>query len=163
MIVVAILGVLSAIAIPSFVKYLRRAKASEAHGLVKAMFVQAATYYYPERSDQGLTGQHRANCIVGSTDNAVSPGDTKKLGDYSSPSWRSLGFTHEYSYFRLEIATAGVGRCQVPANTSPLYTMRAIGDLDGDGDTSLFELAVGSNGEDELYHSRAVYVVAETE
>jgi type IV pilus assembly protein PilA len=163
MIVVAILGVLAAIAIPTFVTYVRRAKASETTSLLKSMFTQVATYYYPERADQGLQGQHTAACVVGSADNAVNPRDVKQRGDYSGPAWRSLGFTHEYSYFRLEISTTGGARCQVVANTLDLYTLRARGDLDGDGDTSLFEVAVGSNGENELYRSRGLYVVAETE
>jgi len=163
MIVVAILGVLAAIAIPSFGTYVRRSKTVEAREQLKQMFSLAASYYYPERSARGVNGDHTAGCVVDSVDNALVPGDVKQRGDYSAASWHSLGFTYEFSYFRLEIATGGAGRCHVVANTTSLYTMRAIGDLDGDGDRSLFELALASDGENELYHSRAVYVVNETE
>jgi prepilin-type N-terminal cleavage/methylation domain-containing protein len=163
MIVVAILGVLASVAIPSFVAYVRKSRASEATGQLKQMFSLAATYYFPERSERGVEGGHIAGCVVDPADNAVVPNGGKQRGDYSGASWRALGFSHEFAYYRLEIARGAPGQCHVPANTIDLYTMRAIGDLDGDGATSLFELAVSSNSENEPYHSRALYVVAETE
>jgi hypothetical protein len=110
-----------------------------------------------------LAGSHTAACVVESVDNGITPGDLKQRGNYTAASWHSLGFSHEYSYYRLEIETGGGARCHVTANQSSLYTMRAIGDLDADGTRSTFELAIGSDAENELYHSRAVYVVAETE
>lgn len=164
MIVVGILGILAAIAVPTFVTYLRRAKASEAREMLNSLFAQAASYYYPERSDQGVSGQHTAGCTVDAADNAIAPTDAKQRGTYTAPSWRSLGFSHEYSYYRLEIAPqTGTGRCRNTAGSLEIYTLRAVGDLDGDGDTSLFEIAVGSNGENELYRSRGFYVASETE
>ena len=163
MIVVAILGVLASVAIPSFIGYVRRARAAEASDQLKELFALASAYYFPERSERGLLGGHTAGCVVDPADNGTIPTSSKQRGDYSGASWRALGFSHEFSYYRLEIARGAPGRCQVTANTTDLYTMRAIGDLDGDGSTSLFELAMASNGENEPYHSRAFYVVAETE
>lgn len=164
MIVVTILGILAAVAIPNFITYMRRAKTVEAREMLHSLFGQVASYYYPERADRGVTGQHTAGCTVDSVDNAVTPRDVKQRGDYAAASWRSLGYSHEYSYYRLEIATnGGTGRCQNTANTPDTYTLRARGDLDGDGDPSLFEVAVASNGENELYRSRGFYVFNETE
>jgi prepilin-type N-terminal cleavage/methylation domain-containing protein len=163
MIVVTILGILAAVAVPTFITYMRRAKAAEAPVLLKAVFERTATYYYPERSERGVTGNHTAACVVASADNAVTPRDEKQRGDYTGASWYSLGYTHEYSYYRLEIDNPGGERCHVVANVSNVYTLRARGNLDGDGDLSLFELAVASNGENELYRSRGLYVVSETE
>jgi type IV pilus assembly protein PilA len=164
MIVVAILGILAAVAVPSFINYLRRAKTVEAREMLHSLFGQAASYYYPERSDQGITGQHTAGCTVDPTDNAVTPNDLKQRGDYAAASWHSLGFAHEFSYYRLEITThGGAGQCHNTANTPDMYTLRAIGDLDGDGITSRFEVAVASDGENELYRSRGFFVLNETE
>jgi Tfp pilus assembly protein PilE len=164
MIVVAILGVLAAVAVPSFINYLRRAKTAEAKEMLHSLFGQAASYYYPERAAQGIAGQHTAGCTVDPTDNAVTPNALKQRGDYAAASWRSLGFTHEFSYYRLEITThAGAGQCQNAANTPDMYTLRAVGDLDDDGTTSRFEVAVASDGENELYRSRGFFVQNETE
>jgi prepilin-type N-terminal cleavage/methylation domain-containing protein len=165
MIVVAILGILAAIAIPTMINYVRRSKGVEAREMLHGLYNQVSSYYYPERASRGLGGLHWAACSVDSADNAVTPNDRKQQGDYSGVSWRALGFRHGFSYYRAEIVTEGgaAGRCQTPANTPNVYALRAIGDLDGDGATSLFEVSVGSNGENELYRSRGFYVANETE
>ena len=57
MIVVAIIGILAAIAIPAFINYARRAKTSEAGSNLQAMFTGAAAYYAGEQriKKRGLT------------------------------------------------------------------------------------------------------------
>ena len=55
MIVVAIIGVLAAIAIPAFINYVKRAKTSEAGSNLKSLFTGAATYYDSEHASQGVT------------------------------------------------------------------------------------------------------------
>lgn len=159
MIVVAILGVLAAIAVPAFQSYVRRSRASEATELLRQIFMKAAAYYHPDRANKGLVAPQWNACVVGSTDNDVTPGTSKKLGDYTSQSWKSLHHTISYSYFRFEIETVGGARCDVPAQTGPLYLIRARADLDGDGARSSFELATGSDTDNFLYHSRGFYIV----
>ncbi len=51
MIVVAIIGVLAAVAIPSFVKYMRRAKTAEATMNLRKMYDGAVAYYVGEHAD----------------------------------------------------------------------------------------------------------------
>ena len=105
-----------------------------------------------------------SDTIRATADNAVVPSDQKQRGDYTTPSWRSLGFSHEFSYYRMEIVTQPAGgQCRNPAGAIDLYQLRAVGDLDGDGITSLFEVAVGSTNENELYRSKGFYVNNETE
>ncbi|HWE31202.1 MAG TPA: prepilin-type N-terminal cleavage/methylation domain-containing protein, partial [Polyangia bacterium] len=48
MIVVAIIGVLAAVAIPSFIKYTRRSKTSEALMNIRKMYDGAVAYYVGE-------------------------------------------------------------------------------------------------------------------
>jgi prepilin-type N-terminal cleavage/methylation domain-containing protein len=53
MIVVGILGILSAIAVPALTKYLRRSKTSEARVNLAKMFDGAASYFAAEHVDRG--------------------------------------------------------------------------------------------------------------
>ncbi|TPV93117.1 MAG: prepilin-type N-terminal cleavage/methylation domain-containing protein [Myxococcales bacterium FL481] len=53
MIVVAILGILAAIAIPALTKYMRRAKTSEAKTSIAKMFDGASAYFAEEHVDRG--------------------------------------------------------------------------------------------------------------
>ena len=160
MVVVSILGVLAAIAIPSFSIYMKRSHAAEATQELRALFSRAATYYQRERADPGIAGEHRIDCIVGNAHNNITPKDQKQYGDYSTPEWRDLGFDTFYGYYRYEIISPlspGID-CGVPANTPNVYTLRAIGDLDNDGTRSTFDLAVASSSNNELYHARGFHL-----
>jgi hypothetical protein len=53
MIVVAILGILAAIAVPALTKYIRRSKTSEARTSLAKMFDGAASYFGAEHVDRG--------------------------------------------------------------------------------------------------------------
>ncbi|MDD5305866.1 MAG: prepilin-type N-terminal cleavage/methylation domain-containing protein, partial [Deltaproteobacteria bacterium] len=50
MIVVAILGILAAVAIPAFINYMKRSKTSEASINIKAIFEGAVSYFDGEHS-----------------------------------------------------------------------------------------------------------------
>jgi len=161
MVVVAILGVLAAVAIPSFALYTKRSKSAEAPAELKQMFQRAAIYYQKERADPGIAGLHRIDCAVGPTNSGITPNDTKQMGDYSGPEWQALAYTAGYGYFRYEVLSTA--RCSIGASTADVYTMRALGDLDNDGQMSTFDLAVSSNGENELYRARAFHIVNDYE
>jgi len=77
MIVVAILGILAALAIPAFIGYVRRSKTSEATGNVNSMFKSAAAYYNQERTGRGIAATGSSYCIVGNS--AVTPSDPGSL------------------------------------------------------------------------------------
>jgi type IV pilus assembly protein PilA len=55
MIVVAILGILAAIAIPALSRYMRRAKTSEAKGQIAKMFDSSSAYFQQEIVGRGAT------------------------------------------------------------------------------------------------------------
>ena len=165
MIVVAILGVLAAIGIPSLVQYVRRAKAAEAYEDIKQIFVQTATYYARPRSESGLAGGELTACTVPSASNEVTPSADKQPGDYSAPGFRALGFSTVLSYYRYELDNQAdpVGRCGLMPDTNPIYVIRGRGNLDADDVSSLFEMATGSNADNELIHARSFFVENETE
>ncbi len=45
MVVVAIIGVLASVAVPSFIRYIRKSKTAEAPSLVRKIFDGARSYY----------------------------------------------------------------------------------------------------------------------
>src|SRR3954463_15135490 len=77
MIVVAILGILAAIAIPAFVTYIRRAKTVEATENLSKMFDGAASYYSRERNAQGIGGTFQVNCTPTDGVDSLVPGTQK--------------------------------------------------------------------------------------
>jgi type IV pilus assembly protein PilA len=167
MIVVAILGILAAIAIPAFVTYVRRSKTVEATESVDKIFTAASSYYNPgERQARGLTGSSFDHCTVADDPGTLAdPSDVKQSGGFNTATWMAqsggIGFSLEFAYYSYAITGPGVG-CTRSANVG-VYTLDAFGDLDNDGTNSTFEQQVGSNGENELYRSRGFYVVNETE
>jgi type IV pilus assembly protein PilA len=167
MIVVAILGILAAIAIPAFVTYVRRSKTVEATENVDKMFSAVSSYYNPgEKQAQGITGAQYDHCTVDTgTDGKANPSDIKQTGAWDTAIWSAqlggIGFSVPFAYYSYSVTSPGLA-CTRSA-LIPMYTLRAVGDLDDDATNSTFEQAVASNGENELYRSRGFYVQNETE
>ncbi len=166
MIVVAIIGILAAIAIPAFIGYMRRSKTSEAASNLKNMFTAAAGYYsnesWGERSVTAVMGASgtmvaSSGCTVAADTTTNAPGPGKTLVDFSTgmPSFTAIGFSiADPIYYQYSII--GDGACGHVANQG-LYTMRAVGDLDGDGVTSLFEIQAGSSTQNELLRTPGIF------
>ena len=163
MIVVAILGILAALAIPAFIGYVRRSKTSEATGNLNSYFKSSSAYYNAERTDRSITAGSSAYCIVGSeTMNPSDPGANKQKY-LPGGSAQALGFSiADYVYFGYGISGA-TATCNNTANNPALYTFYARADLDGDNTLSLFELATGTDADNSLYHARGFYISGETE
>jgi len=170
MIVVAILGILAALAIPAFISYLRRSKTGEASGNLNAAFKNAATYYSLERVGKGLADNTmNTSCTVGQmTNNPTAPASSKQAFLVTEVNAAALGFKiSDYVYYSYAIDSGAGGTaasaCGNASNTDSLYTFRAQGDLDGDGTLSTFELAVGTDADNQLYHARGIYIDNELE
>lgn len=127
MIVVVILGVLSAVALPSFSRYVRRSRTTEAVTNIQRIFAAQVTYNN-EIHERALSG-HFVNA-------PATPSTAPNSGKYPSnvalwtaiPEWNELGFAMEGShYFQYES----------PGNTAG-FTASAHGNLDGDGVFSTF-------------------------
>jgi len=165
MMVVGILGVLSALAIPAFAMMIARSKTAEVAGNLSAMYKHAASYYASERSNRGSVSSVGGHCTV--DDAQPSPLAPSKLKQpfNADASFRELGFTlSDFVYFQYGLASAGgTSSCQHQPNSSGLYTFYAHGDLDSDGTRSTFELAAGSDAYNLLFHSRGLYIDKETE
>lgn len=160
MIVVAILGILAAIAIPSFIAYVRRGKTAEASANLSALFKLGASYMGQEIAGQGSLTVTGTYCSVGSDALTPAPNATKQVYSAAANA-QALGFSiADLVYFGYGLA--GSNQCGWSAGAS-VYTFFAHGDLDGDGTRSTFELAAGTDDSRTLRHARGLYIVDELE
>lgn len=165
MLVVGIMGVMSAIAIPSFAGMIKRSKSAEVAGHLNAMFKNAASYYVAERSSQGQGASVAGHCIV--QDGAPSPAQPgrNKQRFEADAAFRALGFSiADTVYFSYGLfAKGGTGGCGHGPNAPELYTFYAHGDLDENLAMSTFELATGSDAENTLMHAVGLHIERDTE
>lgn len=153
-------GVLAAISIPAFTQYVRRSKAVEAESNLRMLFAGASAYYEQERLGPDRTMVTR--CSVGPAITSNIPSSTKQPLGPLDAAFRELGFSSpEPLFFQYEIVAAP-GACSHGPNEA-VYTFRAYGDLDDDGVTSLYELAVGTDETGALYRSPELYIERELE
>ena len=147
MIVVAIIGILAAVAIPAFMKYIKKSKTTEARQFVKKISDGARAYYMDQNTAQGSitpipkqfpesVAQEEPNggcCAAGGVDKCA-PDATL----WTDPSWVAVQFSvddpHYYAFNYVRGIPAGA------PGASDGFTARARGDLDCDGEFSTFEM-----------------------
>ncbi len=165
MVVVVIVGVLAAIALPRFTNYLQRTKTSEATGQLKLLYTNVQTYYSQARSGGGLGSEVSSGCSVSSSGLVPTPvpNGSKVRTDYASnETFKQIGFSlsdpHYYSYAVVNIPGAS---CSHTAGL--LYRLEAQGNLDGDAVLSTFSMEVGVKDDGTLYRSPNFSRINETE
>lgn len=156
MVVVTIIGILAAVAIPAFMKNARKAKTTEATINVKKISDGAVSYYHGEYNAAGAATVIAHQFPNTPATNPIAP----VLGTccpskcnpnaalWSDPSWQSLLFSmddpHYYSYGYVHNNT-GASAAPVAAladGTTPMeyYFADAQGDLNCDAVYSTFEM-----------------------
>jgi prepilin-type N-terminal cleavage/methylation domain-containing protein len=160
--VVTILGVLAAVAIPAFIQYTLHARAAEAPQQLRTMFAAAASFYTAERTFKGMQGSQVTYCVVDSVPmNPTAPSVSKQPFVASGSLAEPLHFAiSDYVYFGYSLVSSAASpvECSTPPSTPALYTMVANGDLDGDSILSTYEMAVGSDSSNTLFHTRGFYI-----
>jgi type IV pilus assembly protein PilA len=135
MIVVAIIGILAAVAIPAFMKYIRRSKTVEATMNVRKLFDSSVAYYEAEHSNTSgtiLAKQFPTN--IGPSPGAPNTccantgGKCAPLpGNFNADSWSALNFSvDDPFYYVYQYVSSNV-------DTSATFQAWAFGDLDCDG------------------------------
>jgi type IV pilus assembly protein PilA len=149
MIVVAIIGILAAVAIPAFVRYIRRAKTSEVPEAIDKIVTGAKTYYQTEHVNGTATLAHQFPASIGPTPATTcwsQPG-AKCAGndpDWTQPSWQALHFSLENShYYTYTFTSAG-------NDTAASFTVTALGNLDNDAITATWRRTASVNQEFEV-------------
>jgi type IV pilus assembly protein PilA len=157
MIVVVIMGILAAIAIPAFIKYIRNSKTSEAKENLAYIYRESTTYFAGERVNQGVTGVDIPPQFPGADGpTPAMPGQGSKTsgGNWTTATWQALKFglgdPHYYAYEYLSTGSGTTG-------TGSSFTAKAWGDLDGDGVSGEFERAGMVNAQMEVVGSRGLW------
>jgi type IV pilus assembly protein PilA len=140
MIVVAIIGILAAVAIPSFIKYMRRSKTSEALMNLRKMYDGAVAYYVGEHADANMQIQTRQFPGPAPTTPALAKitalGGNKYQSqptEWKQGGWVALDFMEsDPQYFAYTFTSSGLF-------TDATAGMIANGDLNGNGVYSWFE------------------------
>jgi len=128
-------GIGAAIAIPAFLKYVNKSKASEAQWALQRLADTARAYYVEN-------GKLPASAPMTPAPGSCCQGGEKRCAPsaeaWSNPAWQAIGFSmpdpHYYSY-ELEVTGAG-------------FTAKAVGDLDCDGELSTYTLTGTVKGSD---------------
>lgn len=164
MIVVAIIGILAAIAIPAFVGYMTRAKTSEAGSNLKNMFQLAAGYYGNENwGMQGVVVAGGAvaasSCTVAAATSTNAPGEGKTVVDWSAEarSFQDIGFAVADPIYYQYLIVGSMDACGGTASNTNVYTFQAMGDLDGDMALSTFEIAAGTSTQNVLMRAPGIF------
>jgi len=148
MIVVAIIGILAAVAIPAFMKYIKKSKTTEATTHVQKIYLGARTYWMDRNTQEGQivadSPQFPAPTVVATGDSTMcARGGPNEKGAplaslWAAEPWPALKFSMDdphyfaYAYSVTNSALAGGQGSQ--------FTAIAVGDLDCDTTLSRFTM-----------------------
>jgi len=188
MIVVAIIGVLAALAVYGVRRYLASAKTSEAKNNVGAIARGAVSAYERETTasqnlNEGASSTTASHALCGSNFDSVPAGNTIPAGtkyqpdttegvDYNTTDtlsgWKCIKFAiTQPQYYMYNYCNGCVGATSNPAACNiagECFEALAWGDLDGDGSKSQFALAGSVNTTTgQLRTATQVYVEEEFE
>ncbi|HEY6106057.1 MAG TPA: prepilin-type N-terminal cleavage/methylation domain-containing protein [Anaeromyxobacteraceae bacterium] len=142
MIVVAIIGILAAIAIPNFIKYQLRSKFSEATSNIEGLRKAEESLRQGERNLAGVAttayvaGQYwdigAAPLPTGTVGTAKIAWNATNLAMARTIDWQVEGAT----YFQYQVAAAACAGTPSGTQSGICYSAGSISDIDGDGTTS---------------------------
>ena len=158
MIVVAIIGILAAVAIPQFMKYIKKSKTTEAINAVKKLYDGGKAYFAEEytirTSGAPIPRQFPASvATTPAVDQCCTDGGKciPNSALWTEPSWLALKYSmDDPHYYWYTFTSAGT------VNTSE-FSAAGNGDLDCDGIYSTFEAIGRVNASGEVTGTATVY------
>ncbi|HVR61287.1 MAG TPA: prepilin-type N-terminal cleavage/methylation domain-containing protein [Polyangia bacterium] len=166
MIVVAIIGILAAVAIPAFSKYIRRSRTAEAVGYLNKMWAGSVTYYETDHVDANgnavakqfpslgkaatLEAAQECGCLA----SGKCPGGAVA---WRQPEWVALQFSIPDPHLYMpHYTSAGTG-------SAATFTAESSGDMDCNGVVSDFKRAGAIDGNGDVSGSKAPIITNELE
>ncbi len=141
MIVVVIIGVLAAIAIPTFINYVHKARTSEATTFLGEIHQRQEAY----RAEFGIYANPSGGALT-TFNPTILPTDGNLVAWEEQAGWRQLGAIPDSAAVRFQYAAVG----GLPNTAPPVanvvradefwHIAHGVGDLDGDGVTVTFEI-----------------------
>ena len=164
MIVVAIIGILAAVAIPAFMKYIRKSKTVEAVQGIKKIYDGARSYYMDESNKRGST-QALAKQFPDTA--AQTPGTqccdepggkcNPEPDDWDTAAWNALKFSMEDPfYFQYAYTASG-------SDATAAFTAAANGNMDCDSVFSTYEMVGKVDEQRNVTGSAGIYKDKELE
>ena len=163
MIVVAIIGILAAVAIPAFMKYIRRSKTTEASMNVRKLYDSSVSYYESEHSDSSGTilpkqfptsaGPAPAATCCGQPGGKCKPDNTL----WTAATWTGLNFSvDDPFYYQYQYLSGGT-------DTGSTFKADAYGDLNCDAVLSTYERLGSVDNQFNVTGGSGLYVVNDIE
>jgi type IV pilus assembly protein PilA len=149
MIVVAISGILAAVAIPAFLDYMKRSRETEAREQLQAIGKKQKTIYGDNGSftigtgallPVNANGGGGANCCGGKGGTETTPGTTIINKCTSAPSAFKADPTWGTAGMNFSIGEESSYQYTYSGSSSTAFTAYALGDTDCDGTTATFTL-----------------------
>ncbi len=149
MIVVMIIGILAATALPTFQKYIMRTKTTEAFTNLRLIYDGEVSYYYTEHSTRSGSVVPTQFVSAGPTP-SLPPGRNKVFADWESSNWSAIQFIPDSAtIFRYQVITSGIG-------SAAAFTASAEADLNENNIYSLYERS-GNIEQGEFVGSPGIY------
>ena len=128
MIVVVILGILAAVAIPAFTRYVKRSKTSEATGNITKIY-QGQLTYYQAALERGTATYINASSALPTASPAAAKYPANVSQWAANANWTAIGFSLDSAHY-YQYSSPG---------TTNAFTSRAVGNLDGDATYATFQ------------------------
>jgi hypothetical protein len=149
--------------IAAFVDYVRLSHDTEAATNVRNLYIASAAYYEQEHVTEEGIGARRCTVADATTSNVPGPQKVQLDWEQEAQSFRAIGFLREDPvYYQYAIAGSPGAICGARSGVQ-LYRFQARGDLDGDGEQSLWELTASSATDDHLVRASEMNVEREGE
>jgi prepilin-type N-terminal cleavage/methylation domain-containing protein len=174
MLVVAIIGILSSVALPAFSKYVKKARTSEAIGYLDKMWKGAVAYYEADHADTNTVQQAKqfpggatcniegypgpGYCCNGPRNRCPGNNSIYSQSGATTP-WVALGFNiaDDHLYVPAFFARSPTGPSSIDAR------MDAYGNLDCDGVVAQFTVYGTANNQKKEPARGGLYILNETE